>query len=69
MDFHPNRKMFNYPNLEINDIEIERLVQFNFLGLIINSKLKWQSPIDHISIKSNRYNVQNEAYIYNKFYK
>ena len=40
--------------LKINDIEIERVAQFNFLGLIISSNLKWQSHIDHISIKISR---------------
>ena len=47
-------KTVNYPNLKINDIEIERVAQFNFLGLIISSNLKWQSHIDHISIKISR---------------
>ena len=43
MGFHPKRKMVNYPNLKkINDVES------NFLGLIINPNLKWQSHIDHI---------------------
>ena len=51
MVFHSNRKTVNYPNFKINDIEIERVAQFNFLGLIISSNLKWQSHIDHISIK------------------
>ena len=54
MVFHSNRKKVNYPNLKINDIEIERGAQFNFLGLIISSNLKWQSHIDHISIKISR---------------
>ena len=54
MVFHSNRKTVNYPNLKINDIEIERVAQFNFLGLIISSNLKWQSHIDHISIKISR---------------
>ena len=48
------KKKVNYPNLKINDIEIERVAQFNFLGLIISSNLKWQSHIDHISIKISR---------------
>ena len=76
MVFHSNRKTVNYPNLKINDIEIERVARFNFLGLIISSNLKWQSQMaishrPHINkdFQCNRYNVQNEIYIHKKFYK
>ena len=43
-------------NLKINDIPIERVYNFNFLGLTLNENLKWDSHINKISNKINRYN-------------
>ena len=38
-------------NLKINNNQIENVNTFNFLGLTINSQLKWKSHTDIISIK------------------
>ena len=50
-----------YPDLKINTISIDRVSEFNFLGLIISSDLKWSKHIDHTgfkNIKSNWYYVR-----------
>ena len=54
MIFHTHQKVVKYPILRINNIEIERVTQFNFLGLILSSNLKWNKHIDHISLKLSR---------------
>ena len=40
--------------LMLNNSEIERVTQFNFLGLILNSDLSWSNHIKHISKKITR---------------
>ena len=51
MCFHiPKRKVI-FPDLKINNITIDRVTDFKFLGLIISSNLKWNKHINHISIK------------------
>ena len=41
----------NYPVLTINNVEIERVTHFNFLGLVLDSQLNWKKYLDHISLK------------------
>ena len=40
----------NYPVLTINNVEIERVTHFNFLGLVLDSQLNWKKHLDHISL-------------------
>ena len=54
MVFHTSQRIINYPPLKINNIQIDRVTQFNFLGLIIESNLKWKCHMNHISIKISR---------------
>ena len=51
--FYPRQKNIaqHLPCLTVCDIEIERVQNFNFLGLIINENLSWKSHTDHISNK------------------
>ena len=51
MVFHTVQRKVIFPNLKINHIEIERVTQFNFLGLILSAQLSWNHHIDHISKK------------------
>ena len=51
--FTPKRKVV-FPDLKINNITIDRVTDFKFLGLIISSNLKWNKHIDHISIKVSK---------------
>ena len=41
-------------DLKINNVALDRVTDFNFLGLIVNEFLKWQSHINHISMKLGR---------------
>lgn len=38
----------------MDGIDIERVTQFNFLGLILSSNLKWQCHIDYVARKVSR---------------
>ena len=39
------------PNLKINSVPIERVTEFNFLGLTIDEQLSWSPHIQKISNK------------------
>ncbi len=39
MVFHMPQKCVMYPNLKIDHIEIERVKEFNFLGIVLNEQL------------------------------
>ena len=54
MCFHTAQKKVIYPDLKINNIRINRVSEFNFLGLIISSDLKWNKHIEHISLKISK---------------
>ncbi len=54
MVFHSARKIVTYPCLKLNNIEIEKVQTFNFLGLVLNSSLKWNTHINHIRTKIAR---------------
>ena len=54
MVYHSINKQIVYPNLKISNIEIERVQQFNFLGLLLDNHLHWKLHIDHISSKISK---------------
>lgn len=45
----------NLPNLSIGGADIERVTNFNFLGLLINENLSWKPHIDLIANKISKY--------------
>ena len=45
MVFRSVRKNVNYPTLSINGINIERVADFNFLGILLSEDLKWNTKI------------------------
>ena len=45
MCFHTPQKVMTYPILKINNINIERVTDFKFLGLIISLNRKWNKHI------------------------
>ena len=51
MVFHSDKKIVRYPKLFINDVKIERVDCFNFLGLQLYHNLKWNKHISHVSLK------------------
>ena len=54
MVFHASKKSVIYPELQINGNNIERVTQFIFLGLILESNLSWNKHINHISLKVSK---------------
>ena len=54
MVFHMRNKVASYPDLHINGNKIERVTQFNFLGLILHASLSWDKHINHISLKVSK---------------
>ena len=51
MVFHTPQRRVNYPTLKLNNVNIERVSQFNFLGVILASSLKWDKHVAHVSLK------------------
>ncbi len=49
MIFHTSRKEVYSLQLEIADVKIERVQDFNFIGLTLNENLNWKSHINDIS--------------------
>ena len=54
MFFHQSQKSFIYPIITINSVEIEKVDNFNFLGLIIKKNLKWNSHVNYIASRMSR---------------
>ena len=54
MVFHTSNRLVRYPNLLINGRQIERVTQFNFLGLILQSNMSWSMHTNHISLKVSK---------------
>ena len=57
MVFHPTQKDITglIPTLEINGIEIERVSEFQNLGVIIDENLSWKSHTNILSNKMSKY--------------
>ena len=51
MVFHTANKHVSYSKLNINRNNIERVTNFNFLGLTLRSTLSWNQHINKISLK------------------
>ncbi len=49
-----NRKINNKATVQIKGVNIERVHEIKFLGVIINDKICWKSHIKHISTKISR---------------
>ena len=47
-------KIVNYPKLKINDHVIERVQNFNFLGLLVHYNMTWYKHIEKVSLKISR---------------
>ena len=54
MVLHTPQKKVNYPTLKLNNANIERVSQFNFLIVVLSSTLKWDKDIGHVSLKVSR---------------
>ena len=54
--FHTINKRIQYPEMKLNNIAIERVSKFKFLGIWLDEYLNWNHHISHISIKLSRIN-------------
>ena len=54
MVFHTPQRRVNYSTLKLNNVNIERVSQFNFLGIILASSLKLDKHVAHVSLKISR---------------
>ena len=52
--FSRKRKTQNYPNITLNNIQIERLSHQKHLGIILDEKLNFKEHIDSTILKVNR---------------
>ena len=51
MLYHSINKRVIYPKLKINNNNIDRITQFNFLGVILHERMSWKQHIEHIRLK------------------
>ena len=49
MVFHTSNRAVKYPNLKINNTDIEHVFEFNFLGVMFNSHMNWNTHINYIA--------------------
>ena len=54
MVFPLHKKVVIYRDLQLNGNKIERVTQFNVLGLILQSNLSWNKHVNHISLKVSK---------------
>ena len=64
MVFHPPQKDVDYPTLSINNVQIDCVDNFTFLGITINEHLSWRPHMTKILNK-----VSKTGYILNKLKK
>ena len=48
MMFHTPQRNVTYPEIKINNVLIERVSEFSFLGIIFNSNLKWHTHTNYM---------------------
>ena len=51
MTFHMPNKEIQHLTLKIDGVNIEKVEEFNFLGLTMDTNLKWKKHTDNISNK------------------
>ncbi len=49
MIFHTNKKKVKSLTLKIDNVNIERVAEFNFLGLTLDEHLTWKCHVNKIS--------------------
>ena len=52
--FSTKRKILPHINLSLNDVIIENVPKFNYLGIIIDEHLSWNSHIEMIGLKVSK---------------
>ncbi len=65
MMFHMPQKHIRCPKFKINQVEIEQVKDFHFLGIVINEQLNWKSHVKYIPYKITiTYGIQNRLKLY-----
>ena len=54
MFFHTSKRAVKYPNLKMNNTDIEHVFEFNFLGVMLNSHMNWNTHINYIASTISR---------------
>ena len=54
MVFHVPQKHVTYPNIYIENVLLDYVDSFNFLGIFIDKDMKWKSHTDHVAAKISR---------------
>ena len=54
MLFHVPNKLITVPNLQINNTNIEKVDEFNFLGLTLDTNISWKNHYNNTSNKISR---------------
>ena len=54
--FHTQQKHIPYPDIIIDDTEVDIVSDFKLLGITVNKHLKWTTHIENIWVKSSWYN-------------
>ena len=57
MAFHTRQQNITefIPDLKIDNVKIEKVVNFNFLGLTINENMSWKPHVDLLANKISKY--------------
>ena len=64
MIFQKKKKNIQTLNLKIDNIDIEQVTDFNFLGLIIDTNLNWKSILKKCQMRIKKWNFkQIETYV------
>ena len=54
MMYYPQNKNITYPELKINNQTIECVKEFDFLGILLDTNMKWHSHLNKISKKISK---------------
>ena len=52
--FRPHNKVVNDIKIQIDGKDIDRVVNFNLLGIVVNEKLDWKPHVNMIAIKISK---------------
>ena len=52
--FNMSNRAVKYPNLKINNTDIEHVFGFNFLGVMFRSHMNWNTHVNYIASKISR---------------
>ena len=63
MVFHKHPKVIQVLKIRMNNVEIDRVSEFNFLGVIVDEHITWKPHIEKIRVKISRINISIYVYL------